>query len=418
MKFDGPLLHDRWRLGPRLGAGNQAQTYLARDESSDPKPVVVVKQLRLATGSSTWKKFDLFEREVRVLKSLRHRGIPRFLDSFESEPGVFNLVMEKAPGISLGSARGMTLWSDSGADESKRAIATKARFTDDDLRDLMARILEILDYLHTRNPPVIHRDIKPANLLRAADGQVSLVDFGGVRDVLRQEGGSTVVGTFGYMAPEQLHGQATPATDLYALGATLVALAGGVEPENVPRRGLRMDLNSHLKSSDPVLVDLLCKLTEPDPDDRPQSAAAVLEELKRRPGRRPVALARPDRPAPPARHGRRRGPPIGRRRRDLARADDDIAGFLDELPRPLRLPVRALVFLIGTFGFLGLTVFRFVGLPIIFGIVSALSRDDRKPRIAEVRGKVEYAVDEGRTGFRALSAGRRPPPALPPAKGE
>src|SRR5690606_3027281 len=129
-----------------------------------------------------------------------------------------------------------------------------------------------------RSPPVIHRDIKPTNLVRAADGRVSLVDFGGVREAGRS-GGSTMIGTFGYMAPEQLHGQAGPATDLYALGATIVALAGGVEPEDVPRVGLRMDLERHLPGLAPRLRKVLAWMVEPDPTARPRRAADVLERL-------------------------------------------------------------------------------------------------------------------------------------------
>src|SRR5690606_513938 len=109
------------------------------------RPVVVVlKQFDLKKQGSGWKGFDLFEREVRVLKALRHPGIPRFIDMFESEPGVFNLVMERKAGATL------------------RAIATKVRFTDDELRDVLVRVLDILEAIHRHDPPVIHRDIKPA----------------------------------------------------------------------------------------------------------------------------------------------------------------------------------------------------------------------------------------------------------------
>ena len=62
-------------------------------------------------------------------------------------------------------------------------------------------MLEVLRYLHNLKPPVVHRDIKPANIIRADDGTIALVDFGGVRAAVRDKGGSTVVGTFGYMAP-------------------------------------------------------------------------------------------------------------------------------------------------------------------------------------------------------------------------
>src|SRR5205814_9033260 len=95
-----------------------------------------------------------------------------------------------------------------------------------------------------------------------------------------------MVGTFGYMAPEQLHGQVIPATDIYALGATIVALAGGIEPEDVPRKGLKMDLAKHLPALDPGFRAALTAMTDPDPDQRPQRARDVVALLaKSRPPR-------------------------------------------------------------------------------------------------------------------------------------
>src|SRR3990170_1339824 len=119
-RFSGPLLRGRWRLGPRIGSGGQGHTFLARDEQAGAGGMrqVVVKMLRL--GESGWEKVDLFEREARVLAALRHPGIPRYLARFEGEPaGTFYLVMEKAPGATL------------------KAIATRARFSADELRDVM-----------------------------------------------------------------------------------------------------------------------------------------------------------------------------------------------------------------------------------------------------------------------------------------
>ena len=68
---------------------------------------------------------------------------------------------------------------------------------------------------------------------------------------------------------DRLHGQVTPATDIYSLGATIVALAGGIEPEDVPRKGLRMDLDRHLPALDDGLRAALTAITDPDPDKRP-----------------------------------------------------------------------------------------------------------------------------------------------------
>ncbi len=260
--FDGPLIGGRYRLGRQLGKGSQGELFLARDEKAKAgaDTEVVVKRLR---PSGAWKSFELFEREAKVLSQLRHAGVPRYHATIEEPPGTFNLVMGYVPG------------------EDLRTLTARRRLSQLELRDVLIRALEVLDYLHTRTPAVIHRDLKPSNILRGADGRISLVDFGGVLDAARERGGSTIVGTFGYMAPEQLHGQATPATDLYALGATIVALAGGVEPEDVPRKGLRMDLARHLPSLDETFRGVLAAMTDPDPDKRPQRARDVVAMLAR-----------------------------------------------------------------------------------------------------------------------------------------
>lgn len=392
MKFDGPILDKRWRLGPRMGSGAQALTYLARDERN-PDRVVVLKQFRLKKGN--WKRFDLFEREARVLERLRHPGIPRFVASFESEPGVFNLVMERSPGATL------------------RAIATRVRFTDEELRDILARVLEILDYLHRRSPPVIHRDIKPANLVRDAKGQVTLVDFGGVRDAVREDGGSTVIGTFGYMAPEQLHGEATPATDIYSLGATVVALAGGVEPEKVPRRGLRMDLQSHLEGRDPALVATLEAMTDPDPEQRPRSARAVSEML-RRPHALPPGVGAPGAASGSGSAGPRRGSQALQKDtpRTPANWGEEVSDMLAAVPRPIEVVLRVLLVGFSIGGYVTVAMLQSVFLPLVFALVGAVGGAGAKPRIEATRGDILGALEEGKQGFRTLqqhSMGKKQP---------
>jgi serine/threonine protein kinase len=382
--FDGALLASRWRLGPRLGGASQGHTYLARDERK-PEQTVVVKKLVLSAEEG-WKRFDLFEREVKVLKELSHPGIPRLLETFEDPPGTYCLVMERAPGVTL------------------RSLAKKVRFSEDELRDVAARVLDIVAYLHSRKPAVIHRDLKPANILRAPDGRVSVVDFGGVAASLREDGGSTVVGTFGYMAPEQLHGASTPATDLYGLGATIVALAGGIEPERVPRKGLRMDLKKHLPSMDPSLRDVLERMTDPDPEGRPASAVEAKKLIQaRKPLRAEAPAAEP-----------------------LAKATphvetEELFDFSDgSVPPPLRAVLRVALMFMGILGSVSLWAVDVLIVPFIYAIARAFSARQKWPRLGASEKSTRRFLREGRDGFRAMRrrslAGPRKRLELPPVK--
>ncbi len=361
--FDGPLLGGRYRLGERLGKGSQGEIFVARDEhpkAGDDREIVV-KRL---TPRGTWKSFELFEREAKVLSQLRHAGVPRYLATIEEPPGTFNLVMQRAPGDTL------------------RDLAAKRRFSEVEMRDVLVRSLEILDYLHTRTPVVIHRDIKPSNLIRAPDGKIALVDFGGVLDAAREKGGSTMVGTFGYMAPEQLHGQAMPGTDLYALGATIVALAGGIEPEDVPRKGLRMDLDTHLPAIEPGFRAVLQAMTEPDPDKRPQRARDVLAMLaKVKPA--PIAAA--------TAIARQEAKVIAPRR------------MFSDINEPLGTLLRIAVLGFGAGGWIGMAGVRF-SLGVTLGLLWLLAFPARK-KVHAVGRELDSMLAEGQSGFTDMMRG-------------
>lgn len=251
-----------------LGEGSQGRTFDGVDKL-EGKPVAI-KQFDVR-GAKTWKDVELAEREARVLKSLMHPKLPKYVDHFE-EDGTLYLVMEKIEGESLAAMRTR------GATLSEEEIF---RF----LRDAS----DVLDYLHGRAPPVFHRDLKPGNVLRRPDGSFAFVDFGAVREKLRVTGGSTIVGTFGYMAPEQFQGRALPGTDVYAIGATAISMLTGQEPEELPHRGLGIDVRAALGNhASGDLVSILEKMVEVDPDRR---AAKLSQILPRRPSSR-VAEAR------------------------------------------------------------------------------------------------------------------------------
>jgi hypothetical protein len=235
-----------------LGAGAQGSTWEGVDKR-EGRPVAI-KRFDVR-GARSWKDVELAEREARVLASLSHPKLPAYVDHFE-EDGALYLVMEKIEGTPLST------------------LCKRGPMSEADARRLLEDADDVLRYLHGRQPPVIHRDLKPGNVLRRPDGSFAFVDFGAVRDRMRPEGGSTVVGTFGYMAPEQLQGRAGPATDVYALGATVISALTGREPEQLPHRGLSIDVDAALGPSvSRALRATLASMLEPDPDRRPTSIA-------------------------------------------------------------------------------------------------------------------------------------------------
>jgi len=261
--MNAELRDGRYVLLKTLGEGSQGETFEAVDKREGRK--VAVKRFRVGRAKA-WKDVELAEREARTLASLDHARLPRYVEHFE-EDGALVLVMELIEGRSVAALR-QTGWSASVADVER----------------LLSDASSALDYLHGRVPPVVHRDLKPANVIRRDDGSYAFVDFGSVRDRLKPAGGSTVVGTFGYMAPEQFQGRASPGSDVYGIGATALAMLTGEEPENLPHKGLAIDVARAVPSGTPAwLVRTLEAMLEPDPDRRAPSIAEALARGGRRP---------------------------------------------------------------------------------------------------------------------------------------
>jgi len=267
------LRENRYRVERRVGEGSQGETFLATDTRDGSRVAIKRFQVR---GARSWKDVELAEREAHVLSSLQHPNIPRYRDHFEHE-GALYLVTDFIDGDDLAAL-------------CKRGV----RFTDVEIVRFLRDAGATLGYLHDRSPPVIHRDIKPGNVVRRADGSFAFIDFGSVRHRLQPEGGSTVVGTFGYMAPEQFQGRAMPGSDVYAVAATALAILTGRAPEELPHKGLAIDVRAALASSrvsDAVQATLSAML-DPDPDKRPASIAPLLARLNS-PSAAPDAWTKP-----------------------------------------------------------------------------------------------------------------------------
>lgn len=243
-----------------LSRSAHGAVYLAEDETGAR---VALKELVFSLVPST-KELDAFAREAELLRTLRHPALPRFRDSFTLGTGVATrlyLVQEYVPGLNLAGHLTMT------------------RYDEDTALRYGRQVLEVLAYLHSRSPPVVHRDIKPANLVVTTDGFLKLVDLGAAREVSPQgTHRATLVGTFGYMAPEQLGGSVDARSDLYALGATLVHLLTRKPPEQLMSPGHQLDFERHANITARTR-EFLKGLTAVKPEHRFSSAHEALAYL-------------------------------------------------------------------------------------------------------------------------------------------
>jgi len=258
-----PLIANRYEVIRTLGQGAFGRTFLARDAETGRE--VAIKMLDTQRVDS-FKGFELFEREAAVLRSVRHHGVPEIYDSIRAEwegrTAAF-LVMEYVAGKSL-----------------EALIEERHHLDPAEASHILLELLGVLDYLHGRVPPILHRDIKPANIILRLDGFPTLVDFGAVRSAIAPPGrdGSTIVGTYGYMPYEQHMGQATPASDLYALAATFLhLLTGYAPPEFIGAEG-RITVPDTLPGGE-RLQQVLSRMLRLSPAERYQSARDVRQAL-------------------------------------------------------------------------------------------------------------------------------------------
>ncbi|PIE35195.1 serine/threonine protein kinase [candidate division KSB3 bacterium] len=272
---NGEIIRERYRIQHMLGKGGMGITYKALDlETNQP---VALKQLYFS-HLQDWKMLELFEREAKVLQHIDHPNIPDYIEYFsiESDTDVqFYLVQEYIEGMSL-----------------QQVIEEGWRGPEADIIDIFRQLVAILEYLHTLQPPVIHRDITPKNIIvssvnrseKRSGFEVFLVDFGAVQDHIRTtlHGGATMIGSYGYVPLEQFNGKAVPASDYYALGATLLFMLTHQHPGDFETEDLRPKFRESVNIS-PQLADVLDGLLEPSPEKRLASSKAIEAVLSRKP---------------------------------------------------------------------------------------------------------------------------------------
>ena len=270
------ILQNRYLIVRAIGQGGMGAVYLAKDHrlGSD----VALKE--------TFFKDDrlrkAFEREARLLASLRHPVLPRVIDHFSEGDGQF-LVMEFIPGDDL-----LDLMNSKGAG-----------FPTGQVLNWADQLLDALDYMHTRQPQVIHRDIKPQNLKLMARDQIVLLDFGLAKgtypQMSRVTAGSSVLGYTPHYAPlEQMQGAGTdPRSDLYSLAATIYHLMTGYTPHDALARAAAVvdgspdplvPANEVNPQVPPAVAAVLTRAMALKRDQRPATAAdmrAALQKMRR-----------------------------------------------------------------------------------------------------------------------------------------
>lgn len=257
------ILEDRYQIERLLAQGGMGAVYRCFDLKL--KTTVAIKEnfFQLPEG------IHQFEQEAFILAGLRHSGLPRVTDHFHAD-GKQYLVMDYIEGDNL--------WE---IVQRKRGPLVEAQAL-----NYMIQVCNAVSYLHRRNPPILHRDIKPKNIKITPNGEAVLVDFGISRIALDQK--STQSGaralTPGFSPPEQYSKTGTtPASDIYALGATLYAILTGQEPPD--SISLLVDQVDYKPPGDinaaisPAVSDAIEHAMQVKVSDRPKTVAAWRDEL-------------------------------------------------------------------------------------------------------------------------------------------
>nr|WP_230966101.1 CHASE2 domain-containing serine/threonine-protein kinase [Nostoc sp. NZL] len=266
------LLSGRYKISQTLGAGGFGRTYLAQDTQRPGNPICVVKKLMPARQDTRFLQVArrLFNSEAEILQSLgRHHQIPELLAYFEDDQE-FYLIQQYIEGHTL----------------SEELPPVQNVQNESFVIEMLKQVLEVLEFVHQHR--VIHRDIKPTNIIRCAqDNRLVLIDFGAVKLMQppsseQTELATVAIGTRGYAPPEQFAGHPRLCSDIYALGMIAIQAITGIPPQELypdPETGNVMWRETVQVSEE--LAAILDKMVCYHFSDRYQSAAAVLQDLKR-----------------------------------------------------------------------------------------------------------------------------------------
>lgn len=274
------ILSGRYLPEKLLGKGGFGAAYLARDRYTPALRPCVVKLFQPAGDLSPDQMNlaqKLFQREAAVLEDLGNKNsqIPDLYAFFPLVvPGLnpdvqeeyFYLVQEFIDGEDL-----------------EQTLARTGPLSQTDVTEILVSMLKVLEFVHANG--TIHRDIKPSNIMRHRNGRLYLLDFGAVKQVTAAQSSSskksTGIYSIGFAPPEQMAGGAVyPSTDLYALAVTCITLLTDKEAgELYDSYNNTWAWRAHAQIN-PAIADILDRMLQPSPNQRYDSAAAVLAALQ------------------------------------------------------------------------------------------------------------------------------------------
>ena len=258
------LLNSRYEIVREIGQGGYSVVYMAKDTRRKNRRVAI-KQINLGSLSprQVIEATDTFNRELKLLNSLKHRSLPRIYEHF-TDPDHWYLVMEYIEGETLEDYTHKT---------RQRPLSVK------EVIALGIQLCKVLNMLHRQDPPIIFRDVKPANIMRTPKGRLYLIDFGIARRFSPEKHKDTQpLGSPGYAPPEQYgRAQTTVQSDIYSLGATLSELLTGNDPLDTSTS----NASAVSQPIPPKLRQLLDTMLEHDTSKRPKNVKEVQWQLRR-----------------------------------------------------------------------------------------------------------------------------------------
>ncbi len=261
------LLHDRYQLGACLGLGGFSAVYYARDLLTSGREVAIKQiQLQEMNPKEVIEATETFNREVRMLSALNHAQVPCLYDYF-SDQDHWYLVLEYIDGQTLETF--LSMRQQQGNPLQREEILA-----------MTLQLCPVLEYLHSRQPPIIFRDLKPSNIMRLPAGSLCLIDFGIARHYQPGQAQDTQrLGSPGYAAPEQYgRAQTTPQSDIYSLGALLHFLLSGQDPSD--RLLCLPPLRLNDQPGNAELEALVTRMLSPNPSERPATIREVATALE------------------------------------------------------------------------------------------------------------------------------------------